>query len=264
MIYLKNFKQIDRMRKAGQLLYEVLTKVKEAVKPGVTTAALDAYAEELIRRNHATPSFLHYEGYPATLCTSVDDEVVHGIPSDKVVLREGSIVSLDCGLSLDGWQSDSAVTVAVGEVSEEKQLLMAITEQCFFEGAMQAVDGKRIGDIGAAVQKLAEENGYGVVRELTGHGIGRSMHEDPNVPNFGEAGRGVRLRSGMTIAVEPMIALRDYRVRLLDDGWTWVTYDHMPCAHYEHTIAIGNDLPEILSLPDFHWAEYLEKRGGRI
>lgn len=264
MIYLKNYKQIEKMRKAGHLLYEVLTKVKEAVKPGVTTAALDAYAEELIRRHHATPSFLHYEGYPATLCTSIDDEVVHGIPSDKVVLQEGSIISLDCGLMLDGWQSDSAVTVAVGEVSEEKRLLMHITEQCFFEGAMKAVDGNRIGDIGAAVQKLAEENGYGVIRSLTGHGIGRSVHEDPNVPNYGEAGRGLRLRGGMTIAVEPMIAMCDYRVHMLPDDWTWVTHDHQPCSHYEHTIAIGSDLPEILSLPDFDWAEYLQKRGGQV
>lgn len=263
MIYLKNYKQIEKMRNAGHLLYEVLTKVKEAVKPGITTAALDAYAEELIRRNHATPSFLHYEGYPATLCTSVDDEVVHGIPSDKTVLREGSIISLDCGLVLDGWQSDSAVTVAVGEISEEKRRLMEVTERCFFEGAMQAVDGNRIGDIGAAVQRLAEGCGYGVVRSLTGHGIGRSVHEDPSVPNYGEAGRGQRLRSGMTIAIEPMIALRDYRVKVLPDEWTWVTMDRQPCSHYEHTVAVGEGLPEILSLPGFRWDEYLKQRGGQ-
>lgn len=261
MIYLKNYKQIEKMRKAGQLLFEVLTKVKEAVKPGITTAALDAYAEELIRRNHATPSFLNYEGYPASLCTSIDDQVVHGIPSDKVVLEEGSIISLDCGLILDGWQSDSAVTVPVGEVSEEKLRLIAVTEQCFFEGAMQAVDGNRLGDIGHAVQSLAESHGYGVVRSLTGHGIGRNMHEDPNVPNYGEAGRGLRLRSGMTIAIEPMIAMQDYRVKVMPDEWTCVTYDHLPCSHYEHSIAIGADLPEILSLPDFRWEEYLAKRG---
>lgn len=167
-------------------MYEVLCKLQEAVKPGMTTAALDAYAEELIRRNHAVPSFLGYQGYPASICTSLDNEVVHGIPSDKVVMQEGSILSIDCGVILDGWQSDSAVTVPVGEITPDKQKLIRVTEECFFEGVRQAVSGNRLGDIGAAVQKHAEIHGYGVVRALTGHGIGRNTHEDPNVPNYGE------------------------------------------------------------------------------
>lgn len=261
MIFVKNYKQIEKMRKAGHLLYEVLCKLREAVKPGMTTAALDAYAEELIRRNHAEPSFLGYQGYPATICASIDDQVVHGIPSDKVVLQEGSILSIDCGVILDGWQSDSALTVPVEEITPDKQKLIRVTEECFFEGARQAVNGNRLGDIGAAVQKHAENHGYGVVRALTGHGIGRNTHEDPNVPNFGETGRGIRLKSGMTLAIEPMITQGDYRVNMLDDGWTFVTHDHSACSHYEHTIAVGDGLPEILSLPGFSWADYSQSAG---
>lgn len=261
MIFVKNPKQIEKMRKAGHLLYEVLCKLQEAVKPGMTTAALDAYAEELIRRNHAEPSFLGYQGFPASICTSLDSEVVHGIPSDKVVMQEGSILSIDCGVILDGWQSDSAITVPVGDVAPDKLRLIRITEECFFEGVRQAINGNRIGDIGAAVQRHAENHGYGVVRALTGHGIGRNTHEDPNVPNFGEPGRGNRLKTGMALAVEPMITMGDFRVNMLDDGWTFVTHDHSPCSHYEHTIAVGEGLPEILSYPDFKWDDYLQRAG---
>jgi|LFRM01.1.fsa_nt_gb methionyl aminopeptidase len=262
MITLKNFKQVEKMREAGHLLYDVMQKLRGAVKPGMTTAALDAYAEELIRRNHAEPSFLNYHGFPKSICASVDDKVVHGIPSDDEILQEGSILSVDCGLVLDGWQADSAFTVGIGDISPEKQKLIEVTQKCFFEGARQAVDGARVGDVGAAVQELAEKNGYGVIRSLTGHGIGRSMHEDPSVPNYGEKGRGVRLRSGMTMAIEPMIAMGDYNVVQLSDGWTVVTRDGSVCAHYEHTIAVTDGLPEILTLPDFDWASYVPASGG--
>ena len=254
MISIKNPAQLEKMRRAGALLYEVMQKLREVVRPGESTAAIDAYAEEIIRRSHATPSFLGYRGFPGSICASVDDEVVHGIPSEGVILKEGSILSIDCGLILDGWQADSAITVPVGEISESLQRLIDVTRQCFFEGAKAAVSGNRVGDIGYAVQKLAESRGYGVIRDLTGHGIGRNMHEDPSVPNFGEPGTGARLKPGMTIALEPMISLGGWHVRQMDDGWTIKTLDGSPCAHYEHTIAITETgLPEIFTLPGFSW-----------
>ena len=256
MISIKNPDQIGKMREAGALLYEVLQKLREAVKPGVSTAALDVYAEQLIRKHHATPSFLHYEGYPATLCTSVDDQVVHGIPSEKQILKEGSIISIDCGLVLDGWQADSAFTMGVGEISAQAEALIEVTEQCFWQGVRQAVAGNRLGDVGHAIQSWAEGHGCGVIRDLTGHGIGREMHEDPAVYNFGEPGHGLRLRKGMTIAVEPMISAGDWRVSVDYDEWCYRTRDGSLCSHYEHTIAITEDgLPEILTLPGFVWKE---------
>ena len=256
MISLKNPDQIAKMRVAGALLYEVLQQLREMVKPGVSTAELDARAEELIRKGHAIPSFLNYEGYPASICASVDDAVVHGIPSKKQVLKEGQIISIDCGLILDGWQADSAFTVGVGEISPEAQHLIDVTEQCFWEGARQAVAGNRLGDLGHAVQTLAEANGFGVVRDLTGHGIGREMHEDPAVYNFGTPGRGLRMRKGMTIAIEPMISAGDWRVTCDPDQWCYRTRDRSLCSHYEHTIAINEEgLPEILTYPGFVWKE---------
>lgn len=256
MISLKNPDQIGKMREAGALLYEVLQKLREAVKPGVSTAALDAYAEQLIRKNHAIPSFLHYQGYPASICASVDNAIVHGIPSEKQILTEGQIISIDCGLVLDGWQADSAFTVGVGEISAEAEALIETTEQCFWKGVRQAVVGNRLGDIGHAVQSWAEGHGYGVIRDLTGHGIGREMHEDPSVFNFGEPGRGIRLRKGMTLAIEPMIAMGDWHTKVDDDEWCFRTSDGSLCSHYEHTIAITEDgLPEILTLPGFTWKE---------
>lgn len=251
MITIKNAHQLAKMRSAGHLLYDVLCGLREVIVPGMTTLALDAWASERIRKAGAVPSFLNYHGYPACICTSLDSQVVHGIPSDAVTLDEGSILSVDCGLILDDWQADSAFTVPLGEVPDEVLALIAVTEQCFFEGARKAVDGGRMGDIGHAVQSLAERHGYGVIRMLTGHGIGRQMHEDPSVPNFGSPGNGIRLRRGMTLAIEPMIALGDYAVRELDDGWTIVTADGSPCAHYEHTIAITQGEPEVLTLPGY-------------
>lgn len=256
MITLKNPDQIAKMRVSGALLYEVLQKLREAVKPGVTTADLDAYADELIRKNHAIPSFLHYEGYPASICASVDDAVVHGIPSKKQVLKEGQIISIDCGLVLDGWQADSAFTVGVGEISAEAQSLIEITEQCFWKAARQCIAGNRLGDVGNACQSWAESHGCGVIRDLTGHGIGREMHEDPPVYNFGTPGKGLRLRKGMTIAIEPMISAGDWRVTCDADQWCYRTRDRSLCSHYEHTIAINESgLPEILTYPGFTWKE---------
>lgn len=244
MITIKNEHQIAKMRVAGALLYDVLQEVRLAIKPGVTTGDLDRLAEKLIRKGHAIPSFLGYEGFPASICASADDKVVHGIPSDKEELKEGQIISIDCGLILDGWQADSAFTMGVGKISDEAQKLIDVTEQCFFAQARMACVGNRLGDIGHACQELAESHGYGVIRDLTGHGIGREMHEDPSVYNFGQPGRGLRLRKGMCIAVEPMIAAGTWRVNANDpDGWTVRTLDHSLCSHYEHTLAIGDGLP---------------------
>lgn len=259
MIYLKNADQLQKMRLAGGLLYEVLCRLREAVKPGMSTTELDVYAEQMIRKHKAIPSFLDYQGYPASICASVNDEVVHGIPADDVILKEGDVLSVDCGLILDGWQADSAFTVGVGEIVAEARQLIDVTEQCFFKGARASLNGAHIGDIGHAVQQHAESFGYGVIRDLTGHGIGRNMHEDPSIPNFGRAGHGVRLRAGMTIAIEPMIAMGDWRVSQLDDGWTIVTDDGSLCSHYEHTLAVNEKgLPELLTFPGFVLTEEAE------
>ena len=256
MISLKNSDQIAKMRVAGALLYEVHQKIRAEIKPGVTTWDLDAYAESLIRKAGAIPSFKGYQDYPATLCTSVDDAVVHGIPSKKQVLKEGQIISVDCGLILDGWQSDSAFTAGVGQISPEAQRLIDITEECFWRAARQCVAGNRLGDVGDACQEYAESNGCGVIRDLTGHGIGREMHEDPPVYNYGIAGKGLKLRKGMTIAVEPMISAGDWRVTCDPDQWCYRTRDRSLCSHYEHTLAINEEgLPEILTLPGFKWED---------
>ncbi len=248
MISIKNPAQLAKMREAGALLYEVLQAARAMIQPGVTTRQIDRMAEQMIRKHGAVPSFLHYNGYPASLCASPDDQVVHGIPNDTP-MREGQILSIDGGLILDGWQADSAFTVGVGVISPEAQHLIDVTERCFYEGIAMAREGNRVSDIGHAVQTYAEANGCAVVRALCGHGIGKNLHEDPEVPNYGEPGRGVRLRAGMTIAVEPMITAGTWAVEQLSDGWTVVTRDGSLCAHYEHTIAITDGAPEILTLP---------------
>ena len=248
MITIKSAEEIGKMRKAGALLHEVLDQLKTMIEPGVTTAHLDQEAERLIRGAGAIPSFKGYEGFPASICASVNDEVVHGFPTDKP-LKEGSIVSIDCGLILDGWQSDSAFTAPVGKIDEEIARLIRVTEECFWLGAKQVREGNRLGDVSHAVQEHAEKNGYGVIRDLCGHGIGREMHEDPNVPNFGPAGRCVRLKPGMVIAIEPMIARGRWPIYVDDNGWTVITRDHSWCSHYEHTVAVTTGEPEILSYP---------------
>ena len=255
MITIKNAAQIAKMREAGAMLHDVLTQLKGKIEPGITTKELDRFAEKLIRSYGAVPSFLNYEGYPASICASVDSQVVHGIPSASTVLKEGQIISIDCGLILGGWQSDSAFTAGVGKISEEAQRLIDVTEESFFAALEFSREGCRVSDIGHAVQQYVEQRGFSPVRALCGHGIGREMHEDPQVPNYGIPGHGVRLRSGMTICIEPMIAAGDYHVKTLKDGWTVVTTDGSLCSHYEHTILITDGEPELLSLPGYHKEE---------
>lgn len=249
MILIKSNSQIEEMRKANRIVRDTLDLLREHTRPGASTYELNKLAHEYIVSQNATPSFLHYNGFPASICVSVDCEVVHGIPSKNKVLREGQIVSYDCGAIFNGWHGDAARTVAVGIISCECQKLIDVTEQCFFEGVKIIEAGvTRLGDVGCAIQKYAESFGYGVVRELVGHGIGREMHEDPDVPNFGKAGHGLRLSSGMTIAVEPMINMGTEKVDWCSDGWTVKTRDRKPSAHYENTIAISDNGIEILSL----------------
>ncbi len=249
MILIKSNSQINEMRKANQIVRDTLNILMENTKAGVSTWQLDRLAHDYIISQNAIPSFLGYNGFPASVCISVDSEVVHGIPSKKKILCEGSIVSYDVGAIVNGWHGDAARTVGVGQISRECQQLIRVTEECFFKG-VQSIQPNvtRLGDLGHVIQSHAESFGYGVVRELVGHGIGRDMHEDPNVPNFGTAGRGMRLTSGMTIAIEPMINMGTEKVDFLSDGWTVKTRDRKPSAHYENTIAILDDGIEILSL----------------
>ena len=249
MITIKSDAQVKLMRRANQIVKDTLNLLCEHTKPGVSTYELNRLAHEYIVSQGAVPSFLNYHGFPASICVSVDSEVVHGIPSKSKILHEGSIVSYDCGAIFDGWHGDAARTCAVGLISCECQQLIDVTEQCFFKAVESIVAGvTRLGDIGHVIQQHAESFGYGVVRELVGHGIGRSMHEDPEVPNFGTAGRGIRISEGMTLAIEPMITMGTERVDFLDDGWTVKTQDRKPAAHYENTIAITSNGVEILSL----------------
>jgi methionyl aminopeptidase len=251
-IFLKTEDEIDLMRRANRLVGATLAELGRNIKPGVTTLQLDKIADEFIRDNGATPTFKNFpnpfgEPYPASICTSVNDIVVHGIPSDKVVLKEGDIISIDCGTLLDGYNGDSCYTFTVGEVSQEIKNLLQVTKKSLYLGIEQAVAGKHIGDIGAAIQEYCEQFGYGVVRELTGHGIGREMHEAPQIPNYGSRGNGVMLKAGMCIAIEPMITMGDRKVWMLPDKWSIITRDRKPAAHFEHTIAIRKGKAEILS-----------------
>lgn len=249
MILIKSNSQIAEMRKANKVVRDTLNLLIEHTKPGISTYELNKIAHDYIKSQNAVPSFLNYNGFPASICVSVDCEVVHGIPDKRKILREGQIVSYDCGAILNGWHGDAARTVGVGFISPEVQQLIDVTEQCFFVGVNSIIPNKtRLGDLGSVIQAHAESFGYGVVRELVGHGIGRQMHEDPNVPNYGIAGHGMRLSSGMTIAVEPMIALGTEKVDWMSDGWTVKTRDRKPAAHYENTIAITDNGIEILSL----------------
>lgn len=249
MITLKSERDIECMRDAGRIVGQTLDLIRDKAHPGITTKELDRLAEAFIRGKGATPSFKGYGGFPATLCTSVNEQVVHGIPG-SYKLRDGDILSVDCGCVFKGWQGDAAVTIPIGNVSEDALRLIDVTRESFFEGVRQAVEGNRISDISHAVQVYAETRGYGVVRALCGHGIGREMHEDPEVPNYGSAGRGPRLRHGMTIAIEPMITAGTWQVNTLADGWTVVTKDGSFAAHYEHTVAITKDGPRILTLSE--------------
>jgi methionyl aminopeptidase len=250
-IQVKTPEQFAIMREAGLVVARTLEVVAAAVRPGVTTADLDGLAEREIRAAGATPSFLGYHGYPATICTSVNDEIVHGIPSPARRLNEGDIISIDCGAITDGWHGDAALTVGVGTISAEHAALLRACEAALWQGLAQARAGGRLGDISHAVETSVEQAGpYGVVQEYTGHGIGTAMHMDPPVPNYGRPGRGLRLRAGLALAIEPMVTLGSPETVLLDDGWTVITADGSWAAHFEHTVAITPDGPWVLTAED--------------
>ena len=247
MIFYKTGEEIERIRKSSLLVGKTLAEVAKKIKPGVSTLELDKLAEEFIRDHGADPGFLGYGGFPNSLCTSVNEAVVHGIPNKKP-LENGDIVSIDCGVLLDEFYGDSAYTFEVGEVSTEVKKLLEVTKRCLELAVQQTVSGNRIGDIGYAVQHHAEKNGYGVVRELVGHGLGRGLHEKPEVPNYGRKGRGHKLKPGIVLAIEPMINLGRKEVTQLADGWTIITKDKLPSAHFEHDVAImTNGKTEVLS-----------------
>ena len=247
MIVCRSAAELEKMRAAGRLVADVLTELGALVAPGVTTAALDAVAEERIRAAGAIPAFKGYHGYPATICASINDEVIHGIPSGRRILNEGDIVSIDVGASLDGYYGDHAVTVAVGPVSEEAAMLLRVTEESLYKAIERVRVGGRISDIGHAVQQHVEAYGLSVVREFVGHGIGQRMHEEPQVPNYGEPGRGPRLTEGMVLAIEPMVNAGKPAVKVLADGWTAVTRDGSLSAHFEHTVAVRAGEPWVLT-----------------
>lgn len=246
MIILKSDREITYMRDAGRIVAETLAELKKAVKPEVTTLELDRIAEEYIKKRGAVPTFKGYNGFPGNICTSVNEQVVHGIPGLRK-LKNGDNVSIDVGALINGYNGDAAITVGVGEVDDEVQQLLDVTEKSLYQGIEKAIVGNRLYDISHAVQAYSEKYGYGVVRDYVGHGIGRSMHEDPQVPNYGNPGRGPRLKSGMTLAIEPMINMGTPEVKTLNDGWTVITQDGKRSAHFEHTIAITGDKPEILT-----------------
>ncbi|MDO4489525.1 MAG: type I methionyl aminopeptidase [Lachnospiraceae bacterium] len=247
-VSIKNAREIELMRHAGKLLEQVHNELGKMIRPGITTLDIDRAGEKMIRDLGCIPNFKNYNGYPASICTSVNDEVVHGIPSKKRVLREGDIISLDAGLIYEGYHSDAARTYAVGNISPEAQKLMDVTRESFFEGIKYAKAGHHLHEISAAIGNYCESRGYGVVRDLVGHGIGTHLHEDPQIPNFACRSRGIRLRPGMTLAIEPMITMGTWEVAWLDDDWTVVTEDGSLAAHYENTVLITDGEPELLTL----------------
>lgn len=247
MVSIKSEEEIELLRESNLLVGMTLGEIAKHIRPGITTLELDRIAEEFIRSHGAVPGFLNYDGYPYTLCISLNEVVVHGLPSEKCILREGDIVSIDCGTLKNGFYGDSAYTFEVGKVSDEIHELLETTKESLYKGIEKAVAGMRVGDIGYAVQSYCEARGYAVVRELVGHGVGRDMHEEPPVPNYGRRGQGVLLKEGMVIAIEPMIARGERYVYLDDDGWSVKTRDGKPCAHFEHTIAIRKGKADILS-----------------
>lgn len=247
MIYLKTAEEIELLRESNVLVCKTLAELAKIIKPGITTAYLDQIAEEFIRDNGATPAFKGYGGFPASICTSVNEQVVHGIPSDKVVLKDGDIISVDCGTYKNKFVGDSAYTFEVGNVSDEVKRLLQTTKESLFKGIEKAVEGNRVGDIGNAVQTYCEERGYSVVREMEGHGVGHVMHEEPGVPNYGRRGSGVMLKTGMTICIEPMINLGRKEIMFGRDGWTTCTRDKKPSAHFENAVAVARGKADILS-----------------
>ncbi|OJJ16024.1 type I methionyl aminopeptidase [marine bacterium AO1-C] len=253
MIVYKTQEEIELIRQSAQILGKAHAEVAKMIQPGVTTIALDKRAEEFIRDHKGEPSFKGYNSFPASLCISVNDAVVHGIP-DKYELQEGDIVSIDCGVFLNGFHSDSAYTYPIGEVSPEVQKLLKVTKESLEIGIKQAISGSRVGDVSYSIQKHVEKYGFSVIRELVGHGVGRSLHESPEVPNYGKRGRGAKLKEGLVIAIEPMVNLGKRNVVQSKDGWTIKTSDHSPSAHYEHTVAIKNGEADVLTT-----FEYIEE-----
>ena len=248
MITIKSKSEIEKMRLAGKITGDVLKEIEKHIKPGVSTKQLDKIAYNYIISKGATPSFLNYNGFPGSICASLNSWVVHGIPSKEIILAEGDIISVDVGAYINGYHGDAARTFAVGKIYDEAKRLIEVTEQSFFEGIKYATHGAKLGDVSAAIQEYVESNGYSVVRDLVGHGIGKKLHEDPSVPNFGHKGRGVKLAAGMTLAIEPMVNAGEKDVCVLDDDWTVVTEDGSLSAHYENTILICKDGCEILTL----------------
>ena len=251
MVVLKTSREIELMREAGRISAMALRLVGEHVKPGVSTYELDKIAYDYIISQNAKPGFLNYNGFPASACISINNQVIHGIPDKKTILKDGDIVSVDLGAVYEGYNGDNAATFACGNVSPEAKRLMDVTRESLYEGIKQARSGGRIGDISSAIQEYVESRGYSVVREFVGHGVGASLHESPEVPNFGKAGRGVRLLPGMTLAIEPMINIGKPGVKTLSDGWTVVTQDGSLSAHFEHSVAITKDGPIILTDADY-------------
>jgi len=245
----KNAEQIALMRRAGKVVAEMHEVCIRAAKVGATTLDVDAAAREVIERRGARSNFLGYHGFPAVVCTSPNDVIVHGIPSDDVVLGDGDILSIDCGAIIEGWHADAAVTVPIGEVDDESKQLIEVTRRSLEAAIDQVVEGHHLGDVGAAVEGIAERAGFSIVREYVGHGIGTAMHEDPQVPNYGPAGKGMKLKTGHVLAIEPMVNAGRAETEVLDDGWTVVTRDHHRSAHFEHTIAVTDHGPEVLTLP---------------
>jgi methionyl aminopeptidase len=249
LITRKNAEQLALMRRAGVVVAEMHEACIRAAVPGATTLDVDKVAREVIAKRGARSNFLGYHGFPAVVCTSPNDVIVHGIPSADVVLQEGDILSIDCGAIIEGWHADAAITVPIGEVDDESARLMDVTRASLEAAVEQVVEGHRLGDVGAAVEGIAERAGFSVVREYVGHGIGTAMHEDPNVPNYGPAGRGMKLKEGHVLAIEPMVNAGTAETEVLDDGWTVVTVDGRRSAHFEHTIAVTDHGPEVLTLP---------------
>jgi methionyl aminopeptidase len=247
MINLKTPREIERMKPASRIVAEILLELREVVREGITTGEIDRLAEDMTLKRKAKPAFKGYRGYSSSICTSINEEVVHGIPSNKRVLKKGDVIGLDFGVIVDGFFGDSAVTIPIGEIPPEVQNLLHVTEQCLYKAIEAAVPGNFISDISAAVQKLADEHHFGIVREFCGHGIGRALHEDPPVLNYVQSAKGPKIKPGLVIAIEPMINLGTEKVRVLEDGWTVVTLDGRPSAHFEHTIAITPEGPEILT-----------------
>ncbi len=247
MIHLKSAREIELMKGASRIVAEILLELREQARQGMSTADLDRIAEDLIHKKKARPAFKGYRGFPACVCISINEEVVHGIPSSKRILKNGDIVGLDFGVIYDGYFGDAAFTVAIGEIPDHVRDLLRVTEQALYEGIKQALPGNYIADISAAIQKAAEAHHFGIVREFCGHGIGRALHEDPPVLNYAGNGKGPKIKPGLVLAIEPMINLGTEKVKVLDDGWTVTTLDGKPSAHFEHTIAVTPDGPEILT-----------------